>query len=86
VYSFAIAMSKRKTRKEKVISELRRKLATNQPTQSSQTFVSTHQYAPTTTYATTVLAHHYLKKDLLKTFFLTSAIVAIELILFIFTK
>lgn len=91
VYSFAITMSVRKTRKEKVIAQLRRKLAqtdelTNTTVTSPAYPMSSYKFSQSKRDTITTETHIYLRNDLLKTVIFTALVVAIELSLFFLTK
>ncbi len=80
---------RRRTRKEKIIADLHRKLQTQSiPISSSQQVKKT--YKPTMLpHSTTVLpnnSYQHLFHDLLKTTLLTTGIIALELLLFIAQK
>ena len=91
VYSFAITMSARKTRKEKVIAQLRRKLAQTDELTSTNVTPSTYSmnsytFSQPKRDAITTETHAYLRNDLFKTVVFTGLVIVIELTLFFLTK
>lgn len=80
----------KKTRQQKIVAELRRKLQIqNQtyafsPSQTPEQPKKKHAYVLRTT--PNVTAYPYIKHDLLKTFILTGTVIIFELILFFLTK
>ncbi len=91
VYSLPIAMSKRKTRKEKVIAQLRRKISQTQNTNNTEThssvltssMYSLTKFSDQKLDSTAINATPYFYSDLLKTLMVTAAIIGSELILYL---
>lgn len=80
-------MSKKKTRKEKVIAELRRKLSHVEVTANNTTKVSPQYFSTIQSSSqTTSMAHPYFYSDLLKTLFVTTAILIFQITLFLAIK
>lgn len=91
-------MSKqRKTRQQKIISQLRRKLSSTNPRQDlspehvkqpSYTLSSRQTYIKTISQKQDIktLSYPYLKTDLIKTTAITGIIVSVELVLFVLQK
>lgn len=87
-------MSKRKTRQQKIIAQLRRELYSKSQSSISlephqkETEPKKQQYAYINSHTPKVLVldHPYLKHDLLKTLILTSSIIAFEILLFFLSK
>lgn len=80
----------KKTRQEKIIADLRRKLSLKDQPSVLKTPRFTFQLSPSPKpndqTSSFIYTHEYLNHDLLKTAFLTSSIVIAEIILFFLSK
>lgn len=82
-------MGKHKTRKEKIISDLRKKLAvqTSSVSFTSNNFKLPSLKQPVSSIQTSfIYTHESLSSDLLKTLFLTSSLIISEIIIFFLLK
>lgn len=101
VYSLPIAMSKRKTKQQKIIADLRRKVQVNQPIHASESSlknIDTVQHTTTFTFSaprntpfhsaalSSPQSSGLLAADLQKTGIVTSTIIIAEVILFFLLK
>lgn len=89
-------MSKRKTRQQKIIADLRRKLHSQQKSTVSlytndQKLENANQvYKLTTPSMTTgridTITYSYLRQDIIKTLFVTTVIIGLQIVLFLLLK
>lgn len=100
VYSLPIAMNKRKTKQQKIIADLRRKVQVNQPIHASESSSKSNdiqKHTATFTFTAPQKTSFYqagvapktsrmLTADLQKTGIVTSAIIIAEVILFFLLK
>lgn len=101
VYSLPIAMSKRKTKQQKIIADLRRKVQVNQPIDASKTssknletikhtstftFTAPRNVTTQNAFASSPQTSRLLAADLQKTGIVTSIIIIAEVILFFLLK
>lgn len=88
LFSGSLMAKKRKTRQEKIIAELRRKLAAKEKTRDKSEVVTTTP-TPTTQPVTqspipSLIPASLIKKDLTKTFVLAILAISLELVLYFF--
>lgn len=76
----------KKTRREKIIADLRRKLGTNQPTpiipEQKEFYTLPKIQTTQSTSVQNLIPINYLKKDLTKTFVLAILAISLELVLY----
>lgn len=77
----------KKTRQEKMIADLRRKLSLQTTSPSTIPHLTLKlPTIPTPSQTSLIYSHDYLKSDLLKTTFITCSIIVAEIILFVLIK